>query len=103
MINRDMKLFKLQKRVQVDTFSGAKKYDWQDYNNIEVALYTKDDFKNTQSTEYNESSHVGITRFKDINKHENRLVKDNVVYIINKVTLKGRNTVLLLKVVDTDV
>lgn len=103
MINSDMEPIILQKKVETLSPTGAKKYSWEDDRTIQVALYLTNDMKYTQSVQYNESSHTGLTRSKDIDKHNNRLRQDDAIYTISKVNLKGRLTTLLLKVVDTNV
>lgn len=102
-INLDMKPIMLQKRVEKPSATGAKKYTWEDVKIIYMALYLTNDMKNTQSVRYNESSHTGLTRSKDIDKDDNRFIKGNTIYTINKVNPKGRLTTLLLKAVDTNV
>lgn len=102
-INSDMKFIMLQKRVEIPTQSGAKKYEWVDDREILVALYLLNDMKNTQSVQYNESSHTGLTWYKDISKAENRLKNGNTIYTLNKVNPNGRLTKLFLKVVGTNV
>lgn len=99
----DMKPIILQERIRIPTNSGAPKYDWVDVKSIDIAIYLIDDMKNTQSTRYNESSHTGITFYKNIDKNNNRLKDGNVIYTITKVNNKGRFTTLLLKVIDIDV
>jgi len=101
-INSDMKPIMLEKRSEIPSMAGAKKYRWEEDKIIQVSLYLTNDMKNTQSVQYNESSHTGLTRSKDIEKNNNRLREGDTIYTINKVNPKGRLTTLLLKVVDTD-
>jgi len=98
----DMKPIILQEKVKIESPSGAIKDGWQDVKSIDVALYLTDDMKYTQSVRYNESSHIGLTFYKDIDKNKNRLRLDNIIYTITKANPKGRYTTLLLKVVDTN-
>lgn len=98
----DMKPIILQEKVKIESPSGATKEEWQDAKSIDVALYLTNDMKYTQSVRYNESSHIGLTFYKDIDKNKNRLRLDNIIYTITKANPKGRYTTLLLKVVDTN-
>lgn len=102
-INRDMKPILLESKVKKRTPSGATKESWEKSIDIEVAIYDIDDRINTQSVKFNDSSHTGLTRYKDIKEGVNRLRKDNTVYSILSAKTKGRLTQLYLKVVDTDV
>lgn len=104
-INRDMKHILLEPKVKKRTPSGATKEVWDTDNaiTIEVAIYDIDDRINTQSVKFNDSSHTGLTRYKDIKEGVNRLRKGNTVYNILSSKPKGRLTQLYLKVVDTDV
>ena len=83
--------------------SGAEKEIWEDVEEIQVSIFESNDTLNTQSVRYNESTHTGLTFYKDIKEHKNRLVKDNVIYNITSSKTRGRMTTLLLNVVDTDV
>jgi len=98
-----MKPIILQEKGESNSPSGAIKEEWKDIKTIDVALYLTDDMKYTQSLRYNESSHIGLTFFKDIDKNENRLRLGNITYTITKVNPKSKLTTLLLKVVDTNV
>ncbi|MEW8955765.1 hypothetical protein [Clostridium sp.] len=102
-INRDMKPIILESKAKVRTPSGATKEEWKESNTIEVAIYDIDDRINTQSVKFNDSSHTGLTRHKDIKEGINRLREGNTVYNILSVKPKGRLTQLYLKVVDTNV
>ena len=99
----DMKPITIQKKVKVESPSGAIKEDWADVVSVGMALYLTDDMKYTQSVRYNESTHVGLTFNKDIDKNKHRLRDGDTIYTITKINTKGRLTSLLLKVVDTDV
>ena len=98
----DMKSVMLQVRAKVKKPSGATVETWQNVQNIDVAIYTTDDMKVTQSVRYNQSSNVGITFYKAIDKDKNRLVDGTTIYTITKVNPRGRLVSLLLKVVDTN-
>lgn len=103
MIRRDMKSVTLQVRKEVETKSGAQKYDWVDEKHIEVAIYKTNSFINSNSVRYNESTHTGLTRYKDIKEGINRIVEGETIYNITAADNKSRLTNLLLKVVDTNV
>lgn len=103
MINRDMNPIMLQKKETTKTPSGATKEAWVTVGNIKVAIYKTNDYRNTQSVRYNESTHTGLTACKDIKEGVNRLIDGKVVYDLTSVNPKGRLTTLLLKVVDTNV
>lgn len=104
-INRDMKPISLEAKIKKKTPSGATKELWDTDNpiSIEVAIYDIDDRINTQSVKFNDSSHTGLTRYKDIKEGINRLRKGDTVYNILSAKTKGRLTQLYLKVVDTNV
>ncbi|MBE1305652.1 hypothetical protein G4W71_16735 [Clostridium botulinum] len=104
-INRDMKHILLETKVKKRTPSGATKEKWDTDNpiTIQVAIYDIDDRINTQSVKFNDSSHTGLTRYKDIKEGINRLRKSDTVYDILSAKNKGRLTQLYLKVVDTNV
>ena len=104
-INRDMEPILLETKIKTRTHSGATKEVWDTDNpiNIEVAIYDIDDRINTQSVRFNDSSHTGLTRYRDIKEGINRLRKGDTVYNILSAKTKGRLTQLYLKVVDTNV
>lgn len=104
-INRDMESILLDKKIKSRTKSGAEKWEWDTENAtlISAAIYDIDDRINTQSVRFNDSSHIGLTRYKDIKEGLNRLRKDDTVYNILSAKIKGRLTQLLLKRIDTDV
>lgn len=104
-INRDMGKIFLDKKTKTRTPSGAEKWNWDTENSIEieVAIYDIDDRINTQNARFNDSSHIGLTRYKDIKEGLNRLRKGDMIYNILSSKSKGRFTQLLLKRVDTDV
>ena len=102
-INRDMRPILLETKIKTRTLSGATKEEWKESNAIEVAIYDIDDRINTQSVKFNDSSHTGLTRYKDIKEGINRLREGDTVYIILSSKPKGRLTQLYLKVVDTNV
>ncbi|MGL4730330.1 MAG: hypothetical protein ACRCW0_01945 [Clostridium sp.] len=101
-INANMKPIMLQKKEKTKAPSGANKETWVDVGNIDVAIYKTNDYRNTQSVRYNESTHTGLTHCKDIKEGVNRLVDGEVVYSLTSANPKGRLTTLLLKVVDTN-
>lgn len=93
----------LQVKTRVETKSGYKD-TWADKETIYVSIYKTNDMINTQSVKYNESTHTGLTFYKDIKEGVNRLLDDKgFIYEIKGANPKGRLTNLLLKVVDTNV
>ncbi|MCW6061609.1 hypothetical protein [Clostridium sporogenes] len=98
-----MKPILLETKIKTRTPSGATKEEWKESNIIQVAIYDIDDRINTQSVRFNDSSHTGLTRDKDIKEGVNRLRKDDTVYNILSAKVKGRLTQLYLKVVDSNV
>lgn len=99
-INRNMKPYMLQKNIPVRSKSGASKEHWIDIGNIDIAIRQKDDSRIYASELYSQSTHSGLTYYKDIKKAVNRIVKDGVVYEILSVNSESRLTNLLLKVVE---
>lgn len=97
-INSDMKKYMLQKNVPTKTPSGAMKDAWEDVQEIDVAIYKKNDFKVVASEKYTESTHTGLTHFKAI-MSEHRLIKNGITYVITDCNTESRLTNLLLKVV----
>ncbi|NFE59113.1 hypothetical protein [Clostridium sp. ZBS3] len=102
-INSNMKPIMLQKKGKVKSPTGAPKEQWVDVKIINVAIFKTNDMLNTNSTKYNESSHTGLTFYKDVKEGINRLIKDNLVYNVTSANSQGRLNNLLLKVVDTNV
>lgn len=102
-INANMEPILLEIKTKNRTPSGATKEAWGNAITIEVAIYEIDDRINTQSVKFNDSSHTGLTRYKDIKEGINRLRKGDTVYNILSAKTKGRLTQLYLKVVDTNV
>lgn len=100
-----MKPYVLQNKTKIRSGSGASKKTWTDGATVDVAVYEKNEYLNTQSARYNESSHTGLTYAKNIKAFKNQL-KDPVtseIYEIKSAVSGGRMTNLLLKKVDTDV
>lgn len=97
-----MQIMTLQEKKKVKKPSGASVETWEDVEQISISVSKKNDMLMTNSLQYNESSHVGIT-FKPIKEHINRLIdsKGNI-YSITSVT-PGRRYIALLKVVDANV
>ncbi|WP_049041135.1 hypothetical protein [Clostridium sporogenes] len=104
-INANMEPVLLETKVKTRTLSGATKEKWDTDNpiTIQVAIYDIDDRISTQSVKFNDSSHTGLTIYKDIKEGINRLRKDDTVYNILSAKTKGRLTQLYLKVVDSNV
>ena len=97
-INRDMKKYMLQKNVPKKSPSGAMKGNWEDIQEIDVAIYKTDDLKVIASEKYTQSTHTGLTHFKAITS-DLRLKKSDIVYEITSCNTEGRLANLLLKVV----
>lgn len=97
-INRDMKKYMLQKNVPTKSPSGAIKDVWTDVQEVDVAVYKTDELKVVASEKYTQSTHTGLTRYKDITA-DNRLKKGDTIYEITSCNTEGRLTNLLLKVV----
>lgn len=102
-INRDMKPMILETKVKTITSSGATKESWDNPVKIEIAIYDIDHRINTQSIKFNDSSHTGLTRYKEIKEGLNRIREGNTIYNILSAKTKGRLTQLYMKVVDTNV
>jgi head-tail adaptor len=93
-----MRKYMLQENVPTKSPSGAVKDVWTDVQEIDVAVHKTDDLKVVASEKYMQSTHTGVTRFKDItSKH--RLKKGNIIYEITSCNTDARLTNLLLKVV----
>lgn len=103
-INSNMKAMTLQVKKKVESKSGASKYNWITEATIYVSIFKTNDMISTQSIKYNESSHVGLTFYKNIKEGINRLIdSEGAIYNITGANSKGRLCNLLLKVVDTNV
>lgn len=102
-INRDMEPMLLESKIKIRTPSGATKETWGNPIEINVAIYDIDDRINTQSVKFNNSSHTGLTRYKDIKEGINRFRNGDTVYNILSAKTKGKLTQLYLRVVDTNV
>lgn len=102
-INQKMEEYILQRRIKTESLTGGELVKWVDHDLVDVAIYKTNDTLNTQSVRYNESTHTGITREKEIQEHEYRLKGiDGTIYNITSANAVGRMTTLLLKVVDMD-
>ena len=99
-INRDMRKYMLQENHPVRSPSGAEKDNWIDIEEINAAVYKKNDMKVVASEKYIESTHTGLTYYKDIKSDLFRLVRDNTIYEITACNTEARLTNLLLKVVE---
>ena len=98
----DMKPIILQEKIKVISETGAIKYKWVDVKEINATVYLVNDMRNTQSIIYNESTHVGLTYYKDIGNNSNRLKDGETIYTITKINPRGRFTSMLLKVIEID-
>lgn len=98
-INRDMKKYTLQKNQSERTGSGAQKENWQDVDTINVAVYKKNDSKFVTSEKYMESTHTGLTYYRDISAEDCRLLDNDKIFEVMDCNTESRLTNLLLKVV----
>lgn len=101
----NMRPFVLQNKTKVTSESGASKETWTPGRTVNVSVYEKNEYLNTQSARYNESTHTGLTFDKNIKAYKNRLV-DHVtaeIFEINSAVSGGRMANLLLKRINTDV
>lgn len=98
-INRDMRKYMLQENQPIEGKSGAERENWVDVNEIEAAIYKKNDMKVAASEKYIKSTHTGLTHYRLIAPGKHRIVKDGVIYQIEDCNPQGRLTNLLLKVV----
>lgn len=105
-INSNMGKVTLQLKEIVESPTGAKKEKWIDKDIINISIFKTNDTSNIQSVKYNESTHVAVTFYSNIdtNNYSNyRLIDNNgVIYNITSAT-PGRKLTLLLKVVSTNV
>lgn len=99
-INRDMKKYILQQNKTIRSPSGAPKDKWVDVQEIDVAVYKKNDMRVVASEKYIESTHSGLTYCKDIKADTYRLVCGDIIYDITDCNTESRLTNLLLKVVE---
>lgn len=98
-INRDMRDYILEHKDAVRTGSGAEDYEWNPICTIKAAVYKKNDRSIVTSEKYLESTHTGLTRYREIIADEYRLVRDGICYLITDCNPEGRLTNLLLKAV----
>ena len=81
-----------------ESASGAQTENYVKVSNINVAIYKNDSFKSVQSVKYTESSHNGITMFRDFDdKKEYRIKIDGAEFDITYFNTQGRFATLLLK------
>lgn len=99
-INRDMKRYDLEQRVSIRTDSGAEDFEWRKVCTIKVSVYKKNDRNVITSERYLESTHTGLTRYRNIVADKYRIVRDGVCYLITDCNPEGRLTNLLLKAVN---
>lgn len=99
-VNRDMKEYMLQINNQGRSSSGALVDNWGNNRKISVAVYKKDDMRVFASEKYVESTHIGLTYFKNAVADKHRLTRNGVIYNIESSNPDGRLAVLLLKVVE---
>lgn len=99
-INRDMKEYGLEQRVPIRTDSGAEDFEWKNVCTIKVSVYKKNDRSVITSEKYLESTHTGLTRYRNIAADEYRIVRDGDCYLVTDCNPEGRLTNLLLKKVN---
>ncbi|MBU9746582.1 phage head-tail adapter protein [Lachnospiraceae bacterium ASD3451] len=102
-INRDMRIYALQKKENVRTDSGAEKVTWIDTGTITAAIRKKDELRMVANERYRESTHTGLTHRKDIRAFQFRILDGGIIYEIIDCNPEGRLSNLLLKVVDGNV
>lgn len=102
-INTDMQLMELERKTSIKTSSGATRETWEKVADIYVAINKIDDLISTQAARANESTHTGLTRYRNIKEGKYRLVLAGTAYQILSCNTASRLTKLYLKVVDTDV
>lgn len=97
-IYTDMVPATLQESAPVPKASGAPAHKWVDVTDIQIAIYKIDSFKSFQNAKYEESTHNGLTFFKDFDDNkEYRIVIGTTPMDITYFNTTGRITTLLLK------
>lgn len=100
-INRDMRLYVLQKKENVRTDTGAEKVSWIDAGTITAAIRKKDELRMVANERYRDATHTGLTYRKDIQTFQFRILDGSkIIYDITDCNTEGRLTNLLLRVVD---
>lgn len=102
MFNRDMKPLQLQQKNKIQNDFGEEIYDWKTVRIVEIAIYPSNSGIYTTNVKYQDVTHTGITRDKDITV-SNRILDGSKVYEILNVNPKGRLTSMSLKEVVFDV
>lgn len=99
-IESRMKNITLQKINVMHSNTGAQKQVYEDLGMIRVAISKTNSTSFTNSLKYQESTHVGLTRYLGLDEDEKyRLVDGEKIYDITSIT-PGRYTNLLLKRID---
>lgn len=101
-VNRDMRDYELLKANKTRSTSGAEKEDLEKVRDISVAVYKTSDMISAGSAKYKESTHVGMTHFKDIKAGTFHIRNEDHKFEIISFNPDGRLAVLLLKEVDSD-
>lgn len=97
-IYTDMCTATLQVNEQIKGTSGAHKANWVFVKNIDVALYKNDSFKSITTAKFEQSTHSGMTFFKEFEEgKEYRLLLGLSQYEVTDLNTKGRYCSLLLK------
>lgn len=99
-INREMSVYRLQKKSVTSTESGSNKETWIAAGTIRAAIHRKDELRMTANERYREATHTGLTHRKDLTAFSYRIVDGSTIYSITSCNTEGRLTNLLLKVVD---
>lgn len=94
----DMKQCALMVNKPKTGLSGAQKDDYVFLDNVDATIYKNNAFKNVSTVKYQESTHNGLTYFKDFEDgKEYQLITGNVKYQVLDFNTTGRQTTLLLK------
>lgn len=104
-IYSNLRKVELQSKKIIKSPTGAEKTSWVTEKHINMAIYDSNMYKsdnniNVQSIKYLESSHVGLTKFKDIKEDKNRISFNGKIFDVISTTNGGRYSIILLKEVD---
>lgn len=105
--SREMRTAYLQQKKKIrNQMSGSAKDDWDEENQkkIQVAIFNYEFSKfKANGIRYAESTHTALTREKSIKKGIFRIIQDGTVYNVMDVKDANKYTLLMLKVVETNV
>lgn len=96
-INSRAKNYSLKKLIETKTASGALKKEWKLERVISVTISKLEGYLNTENIRYKETTHTGLTHYKDISSGEYKLEGFGRAFNILDVNSEGRLTVLKLK------